>query len=157
MGGKMKTQHEIVMISIFAMFLWVLGSQQTMAATDAATNDWPKDVVEAFKTDPDVQAEISRVRKRIKGKESTPEEFKLVILGGGCGVAGCSVGYLAVITVHRRGVNPQSSSVLAVVRRSPRGKLGPVSVVELKEKGLQDPTMEIQLRYSSPLPATERK
>ena len=156
----MKKQHKILVTSIVATFLLLLigvGHQQPMAATDTAANDWPEDVIEAFKTSPTVQAEISRVRKRIKAKESTQEEIKVVGLGGGCGVAGCSASYLAVITVHRRGVNPQSVSVLAMVQRSPRGVLGRVSVVELKEKGLQETKLEIQRRYSSPLPAIERK
>jgi hypothetical protein len=108
-----------------------------------------------FKTNPAVQVEILRVRKRIKAKESTQSEIKVVGLGGVCGVAGCSASYLAVITVRRIGVNPQSASVLAMVQRSPRGVLGRVSIVELKEKGLQETKLEIQRRYSSALPTME--
>jgi len=145
------------MTPIIATSLLLLnaGLPQSTAA-DTAIN-WPEDVIEAVKASPTVQAEIARERKRINAKESTQNEIKIIGLGGACGVAGCSASYLAVITVHRRGVNPQSSSVLALVRRSPKGVLGRVSIVELKEKGLQESKLEIQKRYSSPLSIIERK
>jgi len=153
----MKKQRELWMTPIIATSLLLLnaGLPQSTAA-DTAIN-WPEDVIEAVKASPTVQAEIARERKRINAKESTQNEIKIIGLGGACGVAGCSASYLAVITVHRRGVNPQSSSVLALVRRSPKGVLGRVSIVELKEKGLQESKLEIQKRYSSPLSIIERK
>jgi len=141
------------------MFLLLLciGIFYSVAAANTSTEDWPADVVEAFRTSPVVQSEISRIRKSINAKESTEEDIKIIGLGGGCGVAGCGASYLAVITVHRRGVNPQSASVLATVHRPPRGALGRVKVVELKEKGQPETSLEILRRYSSPSPTIERK
>lgn len=139
------------------LLLLCIGLLHSVAAANTAADDWPADVVEAFRTSPIVQSEISRLRKRINAKESTQEDIKIIGLGSGCGVAGCGASYLAVITVHRRGVNPQSASVLATVHRSPRGVLGRVSVVELKEKGIGETKLEVQRRYSSPLPVLERK
>lgn len=153
----MKKQRELWMTPIIATSLLLLsvGLPQSTAA-DTAIN-LPEDVIEAVKASPTVQAEIARERKRINAKELTQNEIKIMGLGGACGVAGCSANYLAVITVHRRGVNPQTSSVLAMVRRSPKGILGRVSIVELKYKGLQESKLEIQKRYSSPLSIIERK
>jgi len=155
----MKKQRELWMTPIITTFLLLLsvGLPQSTAAADTAIINGPEDVIEAVKASPAVQAEIAREGKRINAKESTQNEIKVIGLGGACGVAGCNASYLAVITVHRRGVNPQSSSVLAMVRRSPKGVLGRVSIVELKEKGLQETKLEIQKRYSSPLSIIERK
>lgn len=139
------------------LLLLCIGILHSVAVADTSVDDWPANVVEAFRTSPVVQAEISNARKRIKAKESNQEEIKIIGLGGGCGFAGCSESYLAIITVHRRGVNPQSANVLALVRRSPRGGLGRVSVVELKEKGPPETRLEILRRYSSPAPIIERK
>ena len=134
-----------------------IGLLHSVAAANSAADDWPADVVEAFRASPTVQSEISRLRQSINTKEPEQENIKIIGLGGACGVAGCGASYLAVITVHRRGVNPQSASVLATVERSPKGVLGRVSVVELKVKGVEEPKLEVQRRYSSSLPTIERK
>lgn len=153
----MKIQEKIRGISVIAALLLLMNVEflQSSAKADTAAIDGPEDVLEAVKTSPSVQAEISRVRKLINGKDSAREEIKVISLGSDCGVTVCSASYLALITVHRRGVNPQSSSVLAMVRRSPKGVLGRVSIVELKEKGLRETLLEVQRRESSPLPIIE--
>jgi len=154
----MKKQEKIWVTSVIAALLLIcVGFSQSSAEADTAVIDVPEDVIEAVRSSPSVQAEISRVRKHIKSKESTNEDIKIIGLGGGCGVAGCGASYLAVITVHRRGTNPQSASVLATVHRSPKGVLGRVSIVELKAKGQEETKLEIQRKYSSPLPIIERK
>ena len=152
-------QYKPWMTSIIATLLLTLGVGllRSVAAADSAAYEGPEDVVAAIKSSPAVQAEISRLRKEINAKESTPEKVKVVGLGSSCGVAGCGASYLVVVTVNRTGVNPQSASVLAMVRRSPKWELGRVSVVELKEKVLPETKLEIQHRYSSPLPHIERR
>lgn len=139
------------------LLLLSIGLPLSTAEADTAAFEGPEDVIEAVKASPTVRAEISRAINRINARESAQEEIKSIGLGGDCGVAGCGTSYLAVITVHRRGVNPQSASVLAMVRRSPGGLLGRVSVVELKEKGLEETKLEVQRGYSSPLPVIERR
>lgn len=134
------------------ILLLCVGLLLSMLPLDAAADDVPEDVVEAVRTSTVVQAEMSRVRKRINAKESAREEIKVLKIGSICGIAGCSTSYLAVITAHRRGVNPQSGTVLATVQRSTRGSLGKVSVVELKAKGVEETRLEVQRKYSSPLP-----
>jgi len=57
----------------------------SMAAANTAVDDWPADVVEAFRATSIVQSEISRVRKRINAEEITQEDIKIIGLGGGCG------------------------------------------------------------------------
>jgi hypothetical protein len=123
-----------------------------MLPADTEADDAFEDVVEAVKNSPVVQAEVTRVCKSVNAKESVKENINVLSLGGGCGVAGCDTRYLAVITVHRGGVNPQTGSVLATVERHTPGRLGKVRIVELKTKGAVETKLEIQRRYSSPSP-----
>lgn len=118
----------------------------------ASAHDAFQDVVAAVKNSPIVQAEVSRLRKEVNAKESVKENIQVVGLGGLCGVAGCNARYLAVITVHRGGVNPQTGSVLATVERTTRGGLGEVRVVELKTKEAVETKLEVQQKYSSHTP-----
>jgi len=98
----MKKQRELWMTRIIATFLLLLSIvlPQSAAAVDTAAINGPEDVIEAVKASPTVQAEIARERKWINAKESTQDKIEVIGLGSGCGVAGCSASYLAVITVH---------------------------------------------------------
>ena len=155
----MKRQERIWVTSVvFVLLLNIsVDFSQSSVKADTGAIDGLEDIVEAVKASPPVQAEISRVRKDINSRESTNEDIKIISLGGVCGVVGCGASYLAVITVHRRGTNPQSASVLATVHRSPKGVLGRVSVVELKAKGQEEIKLEIQRKSPSPPPIIERK
>jgi len=136
-----------VLISLLCI---VVLHSTTLAET--VSDDAPEDVLEAIKSSPIVQAEVTRTRQRVAAKESVKEKIKIVSLGGLCGAAGCSTRYLAVITVHRGGVNPQTGSVLATVDRRTPGGLGKVAVVELKPKEAVETRVKVQRKYSSPLP-----
>lgn len=136
--------------SIF-IFLLCSALLHSTSLAETASDDAPEDVLEAIKSSPIVQAEVARTRQRVAAKESLKEKIKIVSLGGLCGVAGCSARYLAVITVHRGGVNPQTGSVLATVDRRTPGGLGKVMVVELKPKEVVETRVKVQRKYSSPL------
>ena len=138
------------------MSLLCIAMLSCMVPADTVADDAPDDVIEAVRNSAVVQTEVSRARKRVNAKDSSAEGIKVVGLGGGCGVAGCSARYLAVIKVHRGGVNPQTESVLATVERFTNGRLGKVRVVELKPKEAVETKLEVQKRYSSPRPAIEK-
>jgi hypothetical protein len=142
----------VVVMSLFSICV-----QHSTSLAETAADDAPVDVVDVIKGSPIVQAEVTRVRKRVNAKESVKESINVLSLGGSCGVAGCSIRYLAVITVQRGGVNPQTGSVLAIVERSTRGALGPVRVVELKTKEAVETKLEVQRKYSSPSPKIKTK
>ena len=132
--------------------LLCIGLVHCMLPADTEADDAFEDVVEAVNNSPVVQAEVTRVRKSVNAKKSVKENINVLSLGGGCGVAGCDTRYLAVITVHRGGVNPQTGSVLATVERHTPGKLGKVRIVELKTKEAVETKLEIQRRYFSHSP-----
>lgn len=125
--------------AIILVTLWVMLFIFTNPSFANPEIDQHDDVVQAVMKDPVVQAELARRQKGRSAPDVKRENVSVVRLGGGCGVAGCSQNYLVAIKFYiRRGANPATGSVLATIGRSPRGKLGEVSVVELKrlEKGV---------------------
>ena len=138
-------------------FLLCYGLFHSNVIAETASDDGPEDVLEAIKSSPIVQAEVTKTRQRVAAKESAKEQIKIVGLGGLCGVAGCSTMYLAVITVHRGGVNPQTGSVLATVDKRFPGGVGKVMIVEIKPKGTVETRVTVQQKYSSPLPVIRQQ
>lgn len=114
-----------------------MACQNAIAATQEA-------IIEAFKRDKAVQAEIQKVKERTGVSQ---EEIQVVGLGGLCGVAGCSFRYLVVMGLRRGGVNSESGSVLATVTGH-NGIIGKVTLVELKPKNLPEPKAET--KFPSP-------
>ncbi len=118
--------------------------------------DVPDDFLDAVLTSPVVQAEIGRIREAVNAHPSSKEEVTILPLDGLCGVRGCTSRMLAVITVHRREVNPQSASILATIEIHTNRELPKVTLVELKRKETVETKPEIQRRYSSPMPMIHR-
>ena len=118
--------------------------------------DVPDDVLDAVLTSPVVQAEIGRIRRAVNAQPSSKEEVNILPLDGLCGVRGCNSRMPAAITENRRGVNPQSAAILATVERHTNGNLAKVTLVELKKKETVETKLEIQRRYSSPIPVIHR-
>lgn len=89
-----------------------------------------ENVIDAFKKNGPVQAEIKRVRSIVGGDH---EEIETVRLGGSCGVVGCYTHTLVVMRIGRKGTNPQTGTVLARVDEL-NGKIIRVTPVELSPK-----------------------
>jgi hypothetical protein len=89
-----------------------------------------ENVIDAFKKNGPVQAEIKRVRSIVGGDH---EETETVSLGGSCGVVGCYTHTLVVMRISRKGTNPQTGTVLARVDEL-NGKIIRITPVELSPK-----------------------
>ncbi len=155
---KLPVMKRIIRLATVTMMLMIaaLSCHEALAATQ-------DEIIDAFWNDKAVQAEIERIKHRLKPNH---EEIQIVGLGEGCGVAGCSFTNLVVLKLRRAGVNPQAGSVLVTVTDR-NGKIGKVTLMELRPRGMPDlkiensipppePELKIERRLSPPNPETEQ-
>jgi hypothetical protein len=87
------------------------------------------EILQAYMAVPEFAAE----RDSLRSHGYVDYGARTMLVSGSCGVAGCYYEYLVVHLFSHAGTNPQSRSILARVRGGPRGEVGRVERVELKE------------------------